>query len=116
MEVNFFRVNPISLRPLPIEEIEGKCSEAHTLSEHRHEKTCLRGFRRGKTQTGLLSYRDKLESCNFGFSKYRYYTIEVANDKGAYQTARMRRLICTVVVRIWLKQVFSCRGSMLFRK
>ena len=26
--------------------------------EPRHEKTCLRGFRPGKTQTGLLSYRD----------------------------------------------------------
>ena len=44
-------------------------------NEPRHEKTCLRGFRPGKTQTGLLSYRDKLESLNFGFSKYRYYTI-----------------------------------------
>ena len=26
--------------------------------EPRHEKTCLRDFRPGKTQTGLLSYRD----------------------------------------------------------
>ena len=26
------------------------------------KKTCLRGFRPGKTQTGLLSYRNKLES------------------------------------------------------
>ena len=25
--------------------------------EPRHEKTCLRGLRPGKTQTGLLSYR-----------------------------------------------------------
>ena len=31
-------------------------------NEPRHEKTCLRGFRPGKTQTSLLSYRDKLES------------------------------------------------------
>ena len=28
--------------------------------EQGHEKTCLRGFRPGKTQTSLLSYRDKL--------------------------------------------------------
>ena len=28
------------------------------LFEPRHEKTCLRGFRPGETQTGLLSYRD----------------------------------------------------------
>ena len=25
--------------------------------EPRHEKTCLRGFRPGKTQTGMLSFR-----------------------------------------------------------
>ena len=35
--------------------------------EPRHEKTWLRGFRPGHTQTGLLSYRYKLESWNFGF-------------------------------------------------
>ena len=35
----------------------------------RHEKTCLRGFRPVKTQTGLLSYRDELGSWNFGYSK-----------------------------------------------
>ena len=34
----------------------------HELPEPRHEKICLRGFRPGKTRTGLLSYRDKLES------------------------------------------------------
>ena len=43
--------------------------------EPRHEKTCLQGLRPGKTQTGLLSYRDQLETWNFGFSKNRYYTI-----------------------------------------
>ena len=37
------------------------------LYENRHEKTCLRRFRPGKTQTGLLSYRDKLETGNFGY-------------------------------------------------
>ena len=30
--------------------------------EPRHEKICLRGLRPGTSQTGLLSYRDKLES------------------------------------------------------
>ena len=33
--------------------------------EPRHEKTCLQGLQPGKTQTNLLSYRDKLESWNF---------------------------------------------------
>ena len=35
--------------------------------EPRHEKTCLRGLPPGKTQTGLLSYRDELEARNFGY-------------------------------------------------
>ena len=35
--------------------------------EPRHEKTCLQDLRPGKTQTGLLSYRDKLVSWNFGY-------------------------------------------------
>ena len=34
-------------------------------------------------------------------------------NKGADQTARMCRLICAFVVRIWQKQVFSWRGSYL---
>ena len=41
----------------------------------------------------MLSYRDQLETLNFGFSKNMYYTIWVANNKGADQTARMHRLI-----------------------
>ena len=32
--------------------------------------------------------------------------MQAANNKGADQTARMRRLICAFVVRIGLKQVF----------
>ena len=32
------------------------------LFEPRHEKTCVPGFRPGKTQTGLLRYRDYLEA------------------------------------------------------
>ena len=84
-----------------------------TVNEPGHEKTYLRGFRPGKTQTGFLSYRDHLESWNFGFSKYRYYTIKSANNKGAEQTARMRRLICAFVVRIW-QNGFSHDGAQIF--
>ena len=32
--------------------------------------------------------------------------MQAVNNKGADQTARMRRLICAFVVRIWHKQVF----------
>ena len=38
-------------------------------------ENCLPGLRPGKTQTGLLSYRDELESWNFGYRNKRYYTI-----------------------------------------
>ena len=79
--------------------------------EPPHEKICLRDLPPGKAQTGLLSYRSWLGSWNLGFSMYRYYTIQAANNKGADQTARMRRLICAFVVRIWHKQVFSWLGS-----
>ena len=78
--------------------------------EPGHEKTCLQGFRLNKTQTGLLSYKDQLESWDFGLSKYKYYSLWVANYKDADQTVWMRRLVCTFVVHIWLKQVFSCSG------
>ena len=33
------------------------------------------------------------------------YTIDAVNNKGADQTERMRKLICTFVVRIWHKHV-----------
>ena len=35
--------------------------------EPRCEKTCLWGFRPGKTQTGLRSHRSYLEACDFGY-------------------------------------------------
>ena len=79
--------------------------------EPRHKSTHLLDLWQGKTQTGLLSYRDQLEVWNFRFRKYSYYTIQAANNKGADQTARMRRLICAFVVCIRHKQVFSWNGS-----
>ena len=49
-------------------------------------------------------------------SNYRYYTISAANKKkDADQAARMCRLICGFVVRIWHKQVFSWRVWFMFR-
>ena len=42
----------------------------------------------------------------FQISKYRHYTVEAVNNKGADQTARMRRLICAFVVRRGYKKGF----------
>ena len=86
-------------------------SARSTVYEPHHEKTFLRGLLPGKTKTGLLSYRSKLESWNFGYSKLRYYSIHAVKNKSADQTAQMHRLICAFVVRIWHKQVFSWCGS-----
>ena len=52
----------------------------------------------GHAQTSLLSYRDKVENCNFSYSKFIYGTFELANMKGADQPVRMRRLVCAFVV------------------
>ena len=68
-----------------------------TLSGRQREKTCLRGFRQIEIQTSLLSYRDYL-NWNFACSKSRYDTFQTANNKGADQTERMLRLVCTFVV------------------
>ena len=65
----------------------------------RRDKTCLQGFRQSETKTGLLSYRDYIENRNFACSKLRYVTFQNANNRGADQTAWMRRLVCTFVVR-----------------
>ena len=49
-----------------IETAVDKCMITY---EPRSEKTGLRGFRPGPTQTGLYSSRRWLEACNFGFRK-----------------------------------------------
>ena len=63
------------------------------------EKTCLRGFRQSEIQTSFLNYRDNLEDLNFTSSKLTYTIFQKVNNKGADQTARMRRLVCAYVVR-----------------
>ena len=65
----------------------------------RREKTCLRGIREIEFQTSLVSCRYQLEDWNFTSSKFTYDTFQKANNKGADQTARMRRLVCACVVR-----------------
>ena len=45
------------------------CYKLLPINEPRSEKTGLRGFRPGPTQTGLYSHRRLLEASNFGFRK-----------------------------------------------
>ena len=65
----------------------------------QRDKTCLRGFWKSEAGTSPLSYTDYLEIWNFACSKPRYDTIKKVNNKGADQTARMRRLVCACVNR-----------------
>ena len=41
---------------------------------------------------------------------YSYFTFQIANNKGADQTAQMRRLVCAFVVCKQQNHGFSCRG------
>ena len=74
--------------------------------EPRCEKTGLRGFRTGPTQTGLYSNRRGLEVCNFGFRKKRYCTIRLAKTKALISFAVTANLIC-VFVFAYAKSRFS---------
>ena len=64
----------------------------------RRNKTCLWVFWKSEAQTSLLSYTDYLEIWNFACSKPIYDTFQKANNKGADQTARMRKLVCDCVI------------------
>ena len=63
----------------------------------RREKTGLRGFRPGPTQTGLYKLRKELEAWNFGFKKKRNCTIRVAKTKALISFAVTAKLICAFV-------------------
>ena len=68
-----------------------------SLNEPRRQKTGLRGFRPGPTQTGLDSHRRWLETWNFGFRKQRDCTIQVAKTKALISFAVTAKLICVFV-------------------
>ena len=42
---------------------------------------------------------------------YSYFTFQIANNKGADQTARMHMLVCAFVVHKQQRQGFSHRGQ-----
>ena len=66
---------------------------------HVMRKHVFGGVQPGKTQTCSATETSlSLEILDLARTDY---TIQAANNKGADQTAQMRRLICTFVVRIW---------------
>ena len=52
-------------------------------------------LRPGKTQTSLLGYRDNVDFATI----YTMLYYLVCENKGTDQTARMRKLICSLLVR-----------------
>ena len=80
----------------------------------RRDKCCPRGFRQIETQTSLLSYRDQLEDQSFACRKFRYDTFQNVKNKGADQSARMRRLLCAFVARKPQKTGFSRVEAQLY--
>ena len=78
------------------------------IKEPRCEKTGLRGFRLGLTQTRLNSHRRWLEACNFIFRKKRDCTIYVAKTKALIdQLCGYREADLRLCFRICIKKTFS---------
>ena len=61
------------------------------------EKTGLRGFRPGQTQTKLYYHTRKLDAQNFLFRNYRDCTVYVAKTKALISFAVTAKLICGFV-------------------
>ena len=76
------------------------------LNEPRCEKTGLRGFRPGPTQSGLYSHRRQLEAWNLGYRKQRDCIIHVAKTKALISFMVSTKLIC-VFVFAFAKSWFS---------
>ena len=82
--------------------------------EPRRQKTGLRGFRPGPTQTGLYSHRRWLEAWNFVFRKGSDCTIRCSENKDADQLRGYREADLRLCFRICKNPVFSRRGSFQF--
>ena len=80
----------------------------HVITQHepRCEKTGLRSFRPGPTQTGLYIHRTWLDACNVGFRKKRDCSICVAKTKALISFTVTAKLIF-VFVFAYAKSRFS---------
>ena len=81
------------------------------LIEPCYEKTCLAGLRPGKTDQDSnrpVQLQRLARVLFFILASIRPVLYYPGSEHiGADQTARMHRLICAFVVRIWHKQIFS---------
>ena len=95
----------------------GNC-EFQSKYEPRRQKTGLRGFRPGPTQTGLYSHRRWLETRNFGFGKQRDCTIRVAKTKALISFAVTAKLIASRSPRSWSASFYFsiCKNPVFSRR
>ena len=81
--------------------------------EPRHEKTGLRGFRPGPTQTGLFSHRSRLEAWNLAISRRGIVLSRNSENKGANQLRSYCEADLRLCFRIGKNPVFSRCGSVV---
>ena len=106
-------VNEVLSVILMAAKFNGKLGKQKKEFESHHEKTCLRGFQHGKTQTDLLSYRSQWESWN---CKYR--TADIILSKQRTTKALLRLWGCTGwsapllfaygIIRVFPMQLILC--------
>ena len=83
--------------------------------EPRYERKCLWEFPTRSDSNWLAQLQKLAWSLKFWLQKLETLHYLGSENKGADQTARMRRLICAFVVRIWYKTRFlMARLSWLF--
>ena len=98
----------------PVSDLVGNLKDrfcwdaAQIYCEPRCEKTGVRDFRPGPTQTGLCSNRRWLGTWHFGSRKKRKCTIQVAKTKALISFTVTAKLICVFVFaykKIWFSHV-----------
>ena len=78
------------------------------------EKTCRQGFQPIKTQTSLLSKRDRDMLLKLGMQQDCSCILQHENTTGADQTVRMRRLVCAFDVRAQHSGFLSSSANLLY--
>ena len=97
--------NPMKSAVSPVKAQISLARHRHTY-EPRCEKTGLRGFRPGPTQTRLYCHRRRLVACNFVSREERDCSIRVAKTMALISFEVTAKLIC-VFVFAYAKSRFS---------
>ena len=98
------------------------CLSNNTCRTGTYGATCEKCLRKESSQNGMTTVHGYTISQRFYHVEAHqkngelrdiwtsYFTFQIVNNKGTDQTACMRRLVCTFVLRKQQSQGFSCRG------